>query len=130
MLWPRIADAHLTAVSLARNNHAYFAARIVGIRGDSPDDLPGPASQAQLRSWQLDWEESLVRQLIMKRIDENTRSYMSDPDYLALNRTLELIKEERQITEQRAELEARIAADANSSHSSPPAKSGAAAAAT
>ena len=47
----------------------------------------------------------------VKRIDEDTRSYMSDPDYLALNRTLELIKEERQITEQRAELEVRIARD-------------------
>jgi hypothetical protein len=102
----KVSEAHLTAVSLARTNHAYWAARIVGIRGDRPNDLPGPSSPAELRSWQLDWEEDLVKRLIVQRIDENTRSYTHDPDYQALNRTLERISEER------SELEAAIAIEA------------------
>lgn len=98
----RISDAHLTAVSLARTNHAYWAARIVGIRADRPDDLPGPSSPAELRSWQCDWEEDLLEQLIMQRIDQNTRGYVHDPDYRSLCRSLELVRKERQLTPEAA----------------------------
>jgi hypothetical protein len=92
----KISEAHLTAVSLARTNHAYWAARILGIRADRPDDLPGPSSPAELRSWQCDWEEDLLKQLIMQRIDQNTSAYAHDPDYQALCRSLEWVRKERQ----------------------------------
>jgi phage head maturation protease len=103
----QVAAAHLSVVSLAGENRAYWGARVVGIRGDRPDDQPGPASQAEQRSWDLDRMDRGLGELQMKRMDaalERLRSkYAEDPDYQAV------LRERLLVVEERAALQAAIA---------------------
>jgi HK97 family phage prohead protease len=92
--------AHLDTVSLGRRP-AYTDANVLSIRKGLRDDQPGPASPAELRSWDLDRMERALSALACKCIDQSTRgSYTRDLDYQLLLRQLEEIAEERAELEQ------------------------------
>jgi HK97 family phage prohead protease len=87
--------AHLDTVSFGQRP-AYRDAKVLGIRKGLWEEQPGPASPAELRSWDLERMERALSALARKCIDESTRSYTRDPHYQELLQHLAAIKKARQ----------------------------------